>query len=149
MRKFLIPALCAMTLGMAALAPQADAKPGDHRGHQMEMAADHKMDRLFDELNLTADQKQKIQAIRKRNMEAAKPIRESLRTKRQELHTLIKKSDTTRDQAIAKHREIHALGNQLAEARLNAWFEARAVLTPDQLKALETVQPRRMRRQAK
>lgn len=142
MRKFLIPALCAMTLGAAAVAPQADAMPFQHRGPRMEMAQ-HQMENLFQQLNLTDAQKEQIKQIRQRNMEAAKPIRESLRTKHQELFALIRKPEATKDQAIAKQREINALTNQLAEARLNAWFEARAVLTPDQLKKLETIQPKR------
>lgn len=144
MRKLLIPALCAMTLGLAAVAPQVDAKPA-HGGHRME-APGPQVERLFQQLNLTDAQKQQIKAIRERNMQAAKPVRESLRAKQKELTTLIKKADANKDQAIAKQREINALNNQLAESRLNSWFEARAVLTPDQLKKLETLQPRKMRR---
>jgi len=148
MRKFLIPALCAMTLGVAGFAaPQADARPFDR--HERMEAPQHQMETLFEQLILTDAQKQQIKAIRQKNMEAAKPIRESLRTKHQELFALIKKSDSTKDQAIAKQREINVLMNQLAESRLNAWYEARAVLTPDQLKQLATIQPRRGgRRQA-
>lgn len=148
MRKSLFPALLAMAIGVAAIeAPQADARPFEHRGGRMEAADGHQMDRLFKELDLTDAQKDQIKAIRQRNMEAAKPVRESLQTKREELATLIKKAGTTKDQAIAKQREINTLTNQLAESRLNAWFEARKTLTPDQLKKLETVKPRRMRRE--
>jgi len=149
MRKLLIPALCALTLGVTALAaPQADAKPFEHRGHRME-APQHQMERLFEQLNLTDAQKEQIKAIRQRNMEASKPIRENLRTKHQELFAIIKKPEGSKEQALAKQREINALTIQLAESRLNAWFEARAVLTPEQLKKLETLQPKRMgRRQA-
>lgn len=147
MRKYLIPALCALTLGVTALgASPASAKPHGQGGPRMEAAAGHQMDRLFEELSLTDAQKEQIKAIRQRTMTAAKPIRESLRTKHQELFALIKKAGTTKDQAIAKQREIHALTNQLAESRLNAWFEARALLTPEQLKKLETVEPKAMRR---
>lgn len=142
MRKYLFPALCALALGVTALgAPSAAAMPNEHRGQRMEAVAGHQMDRLFQELNLTDAQKEQIKAIRQRTMESAKPIRENLRTKHQELFTLIKKADTTKDQAIAKQREIHTLSNQLADSRINAWFEARALLTPEQLKKLETVQP--------
>lgn len=146
MRKILIPALMAMTLGVAGMAASpADAMPfGAQRAQHMAAGPEQQMDRMFNQLNLTDAQKAQIKAIRQRNMEAAKPIRESMRAKHQELFALIRKPETTKDQALAKQREINALQNQLSEARLNAWFEARAVLTPDQLKKLETIQPRQM-----
>lgn len=144
MRKFLLPALCALALGAAGFAASpADAQAMAHRGPGMAAGQDQQMDRLFNQLGLTDDQKAQIKAIRHKNMEANKPLRESLRTKHQELFALLKKPEANKDQAIAKQREINGLMNQLAESRINAWFEARAVLTPDQLKKLETIQPRR------
>ena len=99
--------------------------------------ADRHMGRIMDQLKLTPEQRGKVETIRARHMEQSKGVREELRKKRLELFTLIRGAKTTREQAIARQREVDALHAKLSEARLAAWFEARSVLTPEQLALLE------------
>lgn len=123
-----------------ALAPApALADPGGRGmgGDGWAMMADKHMDRLMDQLKLTPEQRGKVETIRARHKEQAKPLHEELRKKRQELFALVRGAKATRDQAIAKQREVDALHARLSESRLAAWFEARAVLTAQQLAELE------------
>ncbi|MDB5098980.1 MAG: Heavy-metal resistance [Cyanobacteria bacterium RYN_339] len=98
--------------------------------------AERHMDRLFERLHLSADQRAKMQVIRKRHQDATAEPRKRLMEKRKALFALVRGADATKDQAVALQREINSLQGQLSEARLAAWFEGRAVLTREQLKAL-------------
>lgn len=136
----------AMSLSALAAAP-ALAAPDGHRGHTAHAkgAAPHgaMMDRMFDKLNLSAEQREKIKTLRQQGQERTKTQREQLMTKRRELNQLVRSASATREQAIAKQHEVNALQNQLADARMNTWFDMRAVLTPEQLKEFEQLKSRR------
>lgn len=101
------------------------------------MMADRHMQRLMETLKLTPEQRGKIETIRARHMEQTKAAREELHRKRRELFELVRSAKATREQAVAKQREVDGLQARLAEARLGAWFEGRAVLTAEQLAQLE------------
>lgn len=135
----------AMSVSLLTAAP-VDAKPdGPWRAHAQERSAMHgpMMDRLFDKLNLTPEQKDKIKELRKQGHEKTKAQREQLMAKQRELHQMVRSAKATREQAIAKQREVNTLQNQLAESRMQTWFDMRAVLTPDQLKQLEELKPKK------
>lgn len=140
MKKFLLPALIAASMTIAA---PALADPGGHGGrhHGKADGANGPVMKMFDRLNLTADQKTRLKAIKDRYATATKAQHQSLKTKWKELSTLMKSAGANRDAALAKQREINVIQAQLAESRVNAWFEARAVLTPEQLKQLEAMKP--------
>lgn len=125
----------ALLAAPAALPAMADPEGGD-RGPGR---AEHHMNRLFDRLHLTAEQKQKLQAIRTRERENKRAQHQALGKKWQELSALMRSASSTREQALAKQREINQLQAQLAESRVSTWFEMRAVLTPEQLKELATI----------
>lgn len=111
---------------------------GGMQGGMMALGAEH-MQRMFRALDLTDAQQTQIKAIHKKHVDGMKAQRESLQTKRQEMYQLMRDPKATRDQAIARHREVQALQQQLMEDSLAGWFEARALLTPEQLKKLETM----------
>lgn len=146
----------AMTLTVLGATPAIAAPQGGGwgggGGRGMHAGAQHDVmpERFMKQLNLTPEQRGKIETIRAKAQEQHRAQREQLMTRRQELHQLVRSASATRDQALAKQREVNALQNQLAEARIATWFEMRGVLTPEQLKQLEsmkTQKPRRMKRQ--
>jgi Spy/CpxP family protein refolding chaperone len=98
---------------------------------------------MFKALDLSADQRAKVKAIRQRHREAVKADWQALKTRQQELATLLRSPGATADQAVAKQREIDAIRARLAESRVRAWFETRAVLTPAQLQKLPALKPDR------
>ena len=135
----------AMSLSALAAAP-ALAAPDGHRGHAVHAkdGAPHgKMDRMFDKLNLSAEQREKIKTLRQQGQERMKTQHQQLMAKRRELNELVRSAGSTREQAIAKQREVNAIQNQVAEARMNTWFDMRAVLTPEQLKQFEQLKPQK------
>lgn len=140
MKKSLWTPVLALALFAAPVALPVMAAPGggEHAPGGPGMA-EHHMNRMFDKLNLTADQKTKLQAIRTKSRDANKAQHEAMGKKWQELSQLMRSATATREQALAKQREINALQAQLAESRVATWFEMRAVLTADQLKQLETM----------
>jgi Spy/CpxP family protein refolding chaperone len=140
----------AMSLSALSAAP-ALAQPDGHRSHVAHAKAEKKgshgaMDKMFDRLNLTPEQREKIKSLRQQSQERTKTQRQQLMTKRKELHQLVRSSSSTREQAIAKQRELNVLQDQLAEARLNTWFDMRAVLTPEQLKQFDELKPQKRKR---
>lgn len=140
----------AMSMATLAAAP-ADARP-DGPGRMGHAAKMHDGDRgpmmesMFEKLNLTTEQREKIKTIRQQGQDKTKAQREQLQAKRTELYQLVRSANSTKDQALAKQREVNALQNQLAEARIASWFEMRAVLTPEQLKQFEEMKPKRQRK---
>lgn len=132
-----LAAALALAPAPALADPGGQGRGGGMGGDGWAMMADRHMDRLMDQLKLTPEQRGKIETIRARHKEQARPVHQELRKKREELSALVRGAKATRDQAIAKQREVDALHAKLSEARLAAWFEARAVLTPQQLAELE------------
>lgn len=149
MKKLALPA--ALIMAALASAP-ALADPGPAQAHNRAMSREHgrmqgaqgaaeAMDRLFDQLGLTADQRTKLKALRDQNKTANAEARKTLMDKHQALFKLIRQKSATESQALALQHEIAGLQSQLAESRIKAWFAARALLTADQLAKLETLQP--------
>jgi len=149
----ILGALLAGAMSLSALtAAPALAQPDGPRTHAVHAKGGPHgamMDRMFDRLNLTDEQKEKIKTLRQQGQERTKAQREQLMTKRRELNELVRSANSSREQAIAKQREVNTLQNQLAEARMNTWFDMRAVLTPEQLSQLEQLKPQRGGKQRK
>jgi Spy/CpxP family protein refolding chaperone len=131
MKQALIAAVAIATL----LSPAAIAKPAGPHDH----APADNMARMFKTLGLTADQQAKVKAIRERHRAAVKADWAALKAKQQELSTLLRSPAATVDAALAKQKEIDALRARLNEGRVRAWFETRAVLTPEQLQKLPSL----------
>lgn len=137
MKKVLIPALLALSLTLP-LAATAEDRPGPERPGMA-------IERVFQQLDLTPEQKGKLETIHASHQDAAKPLQEQMRTKMKDLFTLMKSTNASKEQALAKQHEIEDIQRQLGDMRLNAWFEARNILTPDQLKKLEALKMPRKR----
>ncbi|HEY9900484.1 MAG TPA: periplasmic heavy metal sensor [Pantanalinema sp.] len=139
MKARILPALFALTLGLATLgAPAAFAGPDGPRGHgDVQRMVERRMDRMFRHLEVTPEQRTKLEEIHRKQTEFAKAQRQVLKSKEKELSTLLKSPSATRDQALAKNREIDGIKQKLSESRIQSWFDSRAVLTPEQLKKME------------
>ncbi len=155
-KQHVLGALLAGAMGMSVLLPPAPALARGQWAHAGQMrggshAGEHgpMMESMFERLNLSAEQRDKIKSLRRQGQERTKAQREQLNAKRQELHQLVRSVGASRDQAIAKQREVNALQNQLSEARMTSWFDMRAVLTPEQLAQLAQLDPRKRQRREK
>ena len=95
---------------------------------------------LIQELNLTSDQAQKMQAVRKQYKDKIAQTSQRLRQAQQELQTLMA-STAAANQVRDKHRQIVALQQQLGELRFESTLALRELLTPDQrIKYVEHMQ---------
>jgi Spy/CpxP family protein refolding chaperone len=83
-------------------------------------------------LNLTAEQNQKIQAMRESFFKETLSLRNEMQTKQLELRTLWAQTNPDQDKILAKQKEINAVKAQLQEKGTRHRLEMRKVLTPEQ-----------------
>ena len=83
------------------------------------------------DLNLSADQIQKMSAIRNQYQDKISQGRQSVRQSRQELQALMA-GDATEAQIRAKYNEIKVLKQQVSDAQFESTLATRKILNPEQ-----------------
>jgi Spy/CpxP family protein refolding chaperone len=83
-------------------------------------------------LNLTAEQNQKMQAMRESFFKETLTMRNEMQTKQLELRTLWAQTNPDQEKILAKQKEINALRAQLQEKTTKHRLDMRKVLTPEQ-----------------
>ena len=83
-------------------------------------------------LNLTAEQNQKIQAMREGFFKESLPLRNEMQIKQLELRTLWAQTNPDQEKILAKQKEINALREQMQEKGTKNRLEMRKILTPEQ-----------------
>lgn len=102
----------------------AQAGPGPDNSQQ-------RGERIFEKLNLTADQKQKMQEIRNQFTGRIAQQRQAIRQAQQELMTLMS-GKASPEQLREKHRQVSTLRQQMADLQFESMLQMREVLTPEQ-----------------
>ena len=115
---------------------------GEHKGHGMGGMRGG----VFRQLNLTEDQKAKIKQIRETFAQSNKPLREQLRTKRQELRQASEGGTFNQALATQKLTEMAALRAKLMGERFKLHQEMLSVLTAEQKAQLEQAKAQRKAR---
>jgi len=92
-------------------------------------------------LNLTAEQKQRIQDIRKETRIKTRDVRKALREKRLELRESMFDPEVKEMQLRQKHREVKKLQEQAEEAMFEDFLAIRALLSSEQKKHLPEIKP--------
>ena len=90
-------------------------------------------DFLFDRLNLTAEQKEKIRVLKESYLKDKEPIRNQLYSRRMELRLLWLQTKPDPDKIKAKQKEIHDLKWEQQIKRTDYHLAFRDILTPEQL----------------
>lgn len=83
------------------------------------------------ELNLNADQVQKMRAVRTQYQDKINQGRQSVRQSKQELQALMA-GDATETQIRDKYNQLKVLKQQVADAQFESMLATRNVLNPDQ-----------------
>ena len=83
-------------------------------------------------LNLSAEQTQKMQALREGFFKETIPLRNEMMIKKLELQTLWAQAKPDEGKILAKQKEINALRAQFQEKATKHRLEARNILTPEQ-----------------
>lgn len=92
-------------------------------------------------LNLTPEQKQKIQEIRKETGNKARDLRKTLRSKRLEMRDLMFDPDVSEAELRKKHKQVASLHEQAENAMFEDFLSIRSLLTPVQKKHLPEIKP--------
>jgi periplasmic protein CpxP/Spy len=140
-----IASLSAVVLVIASLAVAQSVKTSRENGQgpRREWRGEgikrgfHRGDALFSRLNLTDDQKAKIKQIRESFAQSNKPLREQLRTKRQELRQASEGGTFNEALATQKLTEMAGLQAKLMGERFKLHQEMLSVLTPEQKAQLD------------
>jgi len=89
-------------------------------------------ERAFSQLNLTAEQTAKINALRDAYLKDTKPVQDKLFSKRGDLRLLWLQTNPDQDKILAVQKEIRGLRDQLQDKMTNQRLEVLKVLTPEQ-----------------
>jgi hypothetical protein len=99
-------------------------------------------------LNLTPEQKNKIQAMRTVDGQKSRQLQIELHQRRDKFKDMLFDPSVTSDQILGTHREITKLQAQTQEIMLNDFLGIRKLLTKEQLDLLPQVRPVEVRRPA-
>ncbi|MEG4803873.1 Spy/CpxP family protein refolding chaperone [Microcoleus sp. ARI1-B5] len=145
-RRLWAVAFLMLTLGSAtaATAVSNPVEPQTIAQNQRPNRPGGKEGRMFDRLNLSADQKQKMQAVRDRYKDQVSQRMQAIRQAREELETMMSGTTATASQIRDKHRQMMGLRQQLEEVQFETTLAMRDVLTPEQRSQLsQQMQQRR------
>jgi len=112
----------------------AYAYGGEGRGHGGWMDGNGKkcMQAGFKKLNLTAEQKTKIDALEGECKKEVQPLREEMMTKRAELRALWLENSPDTEKIKAAQKEMSILRDQMIDKMTTFRLSALALLTPEQ-----------------
>ena len=117
-------------------------KHGDKRGMKGMRGG---IDKLVQQLDLTSEQSEQIEAIEEQSETENQALFEQLQTNRQEMQSLLA-SDADPEQLRANHQAGQNLRQELDTNRFETLLEIREVLTPEQRTQMAQMQQRRGRR---
>ncbi|WP_013320472.1 Spy/CpxP family protein refolding chaperone [Gloeothece verrucosa] len=101
--------------------------PGNRRGQRGNFGPG----RLLQQLGLSDQQQQKLEAIKQKYQGQLQPLRENMKTLREDLGTLM--TGTASNQEIrAKHQQLVASRQKMENIRFESMLEMREILTPEQ-----------------
>ena len=92
-------------------------------------------------LNLTAEQKAKIDTLRDAFVKDVKPLEDQMFSKKGDLRLLWQEKNPDQAKITAKQKEIRALRDQIQDKALNYRFTVLNTLTPEQQDTLRTNGP--------
>jgi len=126
-------AVLMLTLGSttAAIAVPNPIEPQTIAQNQRPNRPGGKEGGMFEKLNLSADQKQKMQAVRDQYKDQISQRMQAVRQARQELETMMA-GQANASQIREKHRQIMGLRQQLEDVQFESTLAMRELLTSEQ-----------------
>ncbi|HDQ03810.1 MAG TPA: periplasmic heavy metal sensor [Deltaproteobacteria bacterium] len=121
-----------------AIGPREGRGPQAKYGNTDYSDRGYHRDKALTRLNLTDEQKTKIEALRLAHDKNVRPIREEMFDKSVELRRLWLQPDPDKNKINAKQKEVRALRNKLEDKRTDFRLEVNKVLTPEQKETLAT-----------
>ena len=106
------------------------------------------LNNLAKELNLSPEQIQKLQQLRKNTQGKNKERRQTLQAAKQELNQLIQGNAST-DQVRQKRQQVQSLQREIADTNFENTLAIREILTPEQRVKLQQIRAQRRQNQQK
>ena len=100
------------------------------------------LNNLAKELNLSPEQIQKLQQLRKNTQGKNKERRQTLKTAKQQLNQLIQGNAST-DQVRQKRQQVQSLQREIADTNFENTLAIREILTPEQRVKLQQIRAQR------
>lgn len=116
--------------------PPAGNPGGSNRRGPNQQGPDQRGARWLQDLDLSEEQVQQMQAIRTQYGDQMREQYDQLRTARDQMHDLLGASDTSADRLRQQHALLQASNEKLGDLRFESMLEMRAVLTPEQRESL-------------
>lgn len=138
--RHVMPAVLAVSvLGLSPMTGIAHAEgPGDWKARHEAQEA-----KILDQLNLTAEQRQKIQAIKQASREEAKQHHQKMRSERQAFEDYIFSPNANQQTAEAKVDGFSRDMSEMGKLRVRTLFKMKAVMTPEQFQKFGQLQKER------
>lgn len=142
MNKYMISAIAAALLisplAIDAVASNAETNrmsrsksPVTQLAHRRGRGGHGAMKRVLEQLNLTPEQSQKIDAIHEQFHSDNETLFQEMRTNHQEMRSLLA-SDASEEQLRQQHQKNQDLHQQLGTNRFETMLQVREILTPEQ-----------------
>jgi len=133
-----------MVIGFAIvfLALSSAYAQGQEKYHQ---GGEGKKEGIFKELNLTPEQKKKLEENRKAQGEERNRLREAVKEKHGKLQQELNRPDVTRAAVEPLVKELKSLDAQLVDNRINGIFAVKAILTPEQFAQFNQLMEKQMK----
>jgi Spy/CpxP family protein refolding chaperone len=137
--KKLTVTLMAITIGLLLSVPAFAFGPGSGYGPGGGMGQGYYGNADFHKLNLTDEQKTKIEALVTGNQKEIRPIREKVFDKSVALRRLWLQPNPDKDKIIALQKEVRVLRDEMQDKVTALRFEIRKLLTPEQQEKLANI----------
>lgn len=99
---------------------------------------------MMSQLNLSKEQREKMQALMQKNRGAGQESRQALMQKREQLRTMMQSGSGSKEQAKALLGEINKLQSAQMSHRIDMMYEMKSILTPEQFQKFQaTMQQKR------
>ena len=124
--------LMAVVLGVLLTMPAFAFGRGEGGGSALGKGDCSRSKPVLWQLNLSAEQKAKIEALISENQKAIRPLREKMFDKSVELRRLWLQANPDKDKIAAVQKELRTLRDKKEDKATTLRFEIRKVLTPEQ-----------------
>jgi periplasmic protein CpxP/Spy len=147
LRRVSVLSLLMLSLGTTAALAAPNQKQSHHQysdaiAQQQGAKPQKGQDNLFQQLNLTPEQKAKIESIRAQSKDQLTNQRKAFQQAQQELRTLMA-SNADPNQIRDKHNQVMAMKQQLDNLQFESRLAMRDVLTPEQRTQLDQLMKQR------
>ena len=119
-----------------ALSPNAFPYPPDREcfgGNKKQEIMKKDFRKIFDQLNLTSEQKQKLEENRIKYNKEANMLREEMRNKKELLREELAKPELDMNKITQIHNDLKAVLLKIEDHLLKRILEVRRILTPEQI----------------